>query len=56
MSAETCAARIVPAMEKRRRLLVLSFRGRLGRWLKLLAPGLLDWMSARAVRSEAKGS
>lgn len=56
MSAEACAARIVTAMEKRQRLLVLSFRGRLGRWLKLLAPGLLDWMSARAVRSEAKGS
>jgi short-subunit dehydrogenase len=56
MSAEACAARIVAAMEKRQRLLVLSFRGRLGRWLKLLAPGLLDWVSARAVRSEAKGS
>ena len=53
MTAERCAQLTVAAMEKRKRLLVPSVRGRLGRWLKLLAPGLLDWMSARAVRSEA---
>ncbi|HLA78281.1 MAG TPA: SDR family oxidoreductase [Vicinamibacteria bacterium] len=54
MSAEACAARTVAAMARRQRLLVLSFRGRLGRWMKLLAPSVLDWMSARAVRSETK--
>jgi short-subunit dehydrogenase len=50
MSAETCAARIVRAMEKRQRLLVMSRRGKWGRWLKLLAPSMIDRIAARAIR------
>jgi hypothetical protein len=50
MSAEACARLIVRAMEHRQRLLITSWRGRLGRWLKLLAPGLIDAVAARAVR------
>ena len=50
MSAEECARRIVRAMERRQRLLVMSARGRLGRWLKLIAPGLVDRIAADAVR------
>lgn len=49
MSTEDCAARIVSAMEGRRRLVVTSARGRLARWLRLIAPGLLDRMAARAI-------
>lgn len=30
--------------------LVMSFKGRLGRWAKLIAPGLVDRMAAEAVR------
>ena len=50
MSAEECARLMVKAMEKRQRMLVMSFRGRLGRWAKLIAPGLVDRMAAEAVR------
>jgi short-subunit dehydrogenase len=50
MSAEECARRIVRAMEGRRRLLVMTFKGKLGRFVKLIAPGLVDRMAAAAVR------
>lgn len=49
MSAEECARRIVHAMERRQRLAILSARGRLGRWLKLLAPGVIDRIALRAI-------
>jgi short-subunit dehydrogenase len=50
MTAEECAKGIVRAMESRQRLLIMSTRGRLGRWLKLVAPGLIDRIAARAIR------
>lgn len=50
MTAEQCAARIVRAMQKRRRLLLMSARGRLGQWLKLIAPSVIDRMAAKAIR------
>ena len=49
MTAERCAALMIPAMEKRRRLLVMSLRGRLGRFVRLLAPELIDRVAQRAV-------
>lgn len=49
MTAEACARLIAAAMKKRQRLLITSARGRLGRWLKLLAPGLVDRIASRAV-------
>ncbi|MBY6187761.1 SDR family oxidoreductase [Marinobacter hydrocarbonoclasticus] len=49
MTADECAARMIKAIEKRQRLWLGSFRGRLGRWLKLLAPGLIDGIAARAI-------
>jgi len=50
MSAEECARRIARAMERRQRMLVMTLKGRLGRWAKLVAPGLVDRMAAEAVR------
>lgn len=50
MTAEQCARQIVRAMEKRRRQLLMSTRGKLGMWLKLLAPGLIDRIAAKAIR------
>jgi short-subunit dehydrogenase len=50
MSAEECARLIVRAMERRKRILVMSARGKLGRWAKLVVPGLVDRMAAAAVR------
>lgn len=49
MSAETCAARIVHGMERRQRLVLMTARGKWGRWLKLLAPSLIDRIAARAI-------
>ena len=49
MTAERCAELIVEAMAQRRRLLVTSARGRLGRWLKLIAPGLIDRIARKAI-------
>jgi short-subunit dehydrogenase len=50
MTAEECAALTLRAMEKRRRLAVLSARGRWGRYVRLVAPGFIDRIAARAVR------
>ena len=50
MTAEECARRIVRAMEKRQRLLITSTRGRLGRWVRLFAPRVIDSVARRAIR------
>ena len=50
MTAEECARRITRAMQRRQRLLLMSTRGKLGMWVKLLAPGMIDRMAARAIR------
>lgn len=50
MTAEECARRIMAAVEKRQRLLLMSARGRWGRWLKLFAPSVIDRMAAKAIR------
>jgi short-subunit dehydrogenase len=50
MTAEECARLMVAAMEKRQRLLITSFRGRAGRFVRLLAPGFIDRIALRAVR------
>jgi short-subunit dehydrogenase len=50
MSAERCAQLIAAGMRGRRRLLITSARGRLGRWARLVVPRLVDATSARAIR------
>ena len=50
MTAEECARRIARAVERRERLVLMSLRGRIGRWLKLVAPSLIDRIAARAIR------
>lgn len=49
MTAGECAARILDATHRRRRLVLLSTRGRLGRWVRMIAPALIDRIAARAV-------
>ncbi len=49
MSVEDCARRIVAAIERRERDLVMTARGKLGVWLKLLAPSLVDRLAKRAI-------
>lgn len=52
MTAEECADLMVRAIERRERMLVTSGRGRLARWMKLLAPGRIDRMAAAAIRDK----
>ncbi|MBX7185396.1 MAG: SDR family oxidoreductase [Vicinamibacteria bacterium] len=50
MPADECARLIVGAMERRQRLLITSLRGRLGRFVRLFAPRLIDRIASRAIR------
>jgi short-subunit dehydrogenase len=54
MSVETCARLIVEGTEARRRDIVMTAKGRLGRWLKLLAPGLVDRLALKALKAEVR--
>ena len=49
MSVEDCVRRIVAAIERREREVVMTARGKIGLWLKLLSPSLIDRMARRAV-------
>jgi short-subunit dehydrogenase len=49
MSVEECARITLDAIERRRREVVMTARGKAGMWLKLLAPGLVDAIARRAV-------
>jgi short-subunit dehydrogenase len=51
MTADQCAALIVRAIRKRQRLAILSARGKLWRWLKIIAPSLIDRIAERAIRN-----
>ncbi len=51
MTAEMCAQLIVQATAHRNRELVMTFRGKVGRWLKIIAPGLLDRMARKAIEA-----
>lgn len=50
MSAPECARQIIQAAAARRRELVMTRRGRLGMWLKLIAPGLVDRTALKAIQ------
>jgi short-subunit dehydrogenase len=50
MTADECAVHIIRGIEKRQRLVLMTARGKFGRWLKLLAPSLIDRIAAKAIR------
>ena len=50
MGVEECARRIVAAMERREREVVMTARGKMGLWLRLLAPSLVDRIARRAIQ------
>jgi len=52
MSVQECARLIVQGTEARQRDIVMGFKGWLGRWLKLIAPGLLDRTASNALNTE----
>ena len=53
MSVEECARITLAAMEARKREVVMTARGKMGAWLKLVAPGVVDRMAKRVIE---KGS
>ena len=54
MSVETCARLILQGMNRREREVVMTAQGKLGRWLKLLAPGAVENMALAALKDEVK--
>jgi len=49
MRVEACVARIVRAIERREREVVMTARGKMGLWLRLVAPALVDRIARRAI-------
>jgi short-subunit dehydrogenase len=50
MSVEDCARLIVEGTESRKRDIVMSAKGKLGRWIKLIAPAMVDRMALKALK------
>jgi hypothetical protein len=49
MPVEECARLIIDGIRRRRREVVMTLRGRVGLWLKLIAPGLIDRVARAAL-------
>ncbi len=52
MSVEECVAIMMKAIERREREVVMTTKAKLGMWLRLVAPKVVDNIAARAVRSK----
>lgn len=55
MPVDVCAQQILDGTLGRRRDIVMTAKGRLGRWLKLIAPGLVDRLALKALHREHGG-
>ncbi len=51
MSAGECARIIVKAAASRRREVVMTAKGKIGLWLKLIAPGVVDKIARKAIET-----
>ena len=54
MPVDTCARLILEATLARRREVVMSAKGKFGRWLKLLAPQWVDALALKALKKEER--
>ena len=54
MPVDVCARLIREGMEARQREVLMSAQGRLARWLKLMAPALVDRMALQALKQDAR--
>ena len=52
MPVQECARRILAATHARKRELVMTLQGRIGLWLKLIAPNIVDRMILKAVKKD----
>jgi hypothetical protein len=51
MGVAECARIIVKAVASRKREVVMTARGKIGLWLKLVAPELIDRIARRAIET-----
>jgi hypothetical protein len=49
MRADECARQIIAAAADRRRELVMTLQGKIGQWIKLAAPAIVDRLILRTV-------
>jgi short-subunit dehydrogenase len=49
MTVEECVQQIIPVISRRKRELVMTTRGKVGMWLKLIAPALVDKIALRSI-------
>ena len=54
MSVQECARLIIDGMERRQREVVMTAKGRFGRFLKLVLPGVVENMALAALKEEAR--
>ncbi len=54
MSVEECAGIIQRAIETRQREEIMTLKGKIGQWLKLIAPGFVDGLAKKAVEGNLK--
>lgn len=54
MSVEECARLILDGMDARQREVVMTTRGKLGRFIKLIAPGAIEKMALAALKDEVR--
>jgi short-subunit dehydrogenase len=52
MTVQECARLIIEGLNRREREVVMTSKGKLGRWLKLIAPGLVEKIALHAVKTE----
>jgi short-subunit dehydrogenase len=54
MSVEECANLIISGMNRREREVVMTARGKLGRFVKLIAPGVIENMALAALKGDVR--
>ena len=54
MSVEECAGIVLRAIENRQREEIMTLKGKLGQWVKLIAPGFIDGLAKKAVEGNQK--
>ncbi len=54
MSVQECARLIIDGMQRREREVVMTVKGKLGRWLKLISPGTVEKMALAALKDDVK--
>ncbi|MBL8523022.1 MAG: short chain dehydrogenase, partial [Betaproteobacteria bacterium] len=54
MSVDECARIIEDAIVSRKREEIMTLKGKIGQWIKLIAPGVVDGLAKKAVAGNLK--